>query len=78
MRVVDLSAGAAANDADSRPPIIWAERLYKRFGPLEVLRDISLAIRKGEVVSIIGPSGSGKSTLLRCFALLEEPSEGRI
>jgi polar amino acid transport system ATP-binding protein len=78
MRVVDSTAGTAANNADSRPPIIWAERLYKRFGKLEVLRDISLAVRKGEVISIIGPSGSGKSTLLRCFALLEEPTEGRI
>jgi len=78
MRVVDPTASAAANNADSRPPIIWAERLYKRFGKFEVLRDISLAISKGEVVSIIGPSGSGKSTLLRCFALLEEPTEGRI
>ena len=77
-RVVDPNAGARADNADSRPPIIWAERLYKRFGELEVLRDISLAISKGEVVSIIGPSGSGKSTLLRCFALLEEPTEGRI
>ncbi len=74
----DQSAGTAASNGDSRPPIIRAERLYKRFGDLEVLRDISLAIGKGEVVSIIGPSGSGKSTLLRCFALLEAPSAGRI
>ncbi|MBM3580661.1 MAG: amino acid ABC transporter ATP-binding protein [Alphaproteobacteria bacterium] len=78
MRVADPATGAAAANAASRPPLIWAERLYKRFGALEVLSDISLTIGKGEVVSIIGPSGSGKSTLLRCFALLEEPSEGRI
>jgi ABC-type polar amino acid transport system ATPase subunit len=78
MDVAGRAAGEAAHKGASRPQLIWAERLYKRFGALEVLRDISLSIGKGEVVSIIGPSGSGKSTLLRCFALLEEPSEGRI
>jgi ABC-type polar amino acid transport system ATPase subunit len=78
MRAVEAVAGTPANDMNSRPPMMWAERLYKRFGALEVLHDISLAIGKAEVVSVIGPSGSGKSTLLRCFALLEEPSEGRI
>lgn len=43
----------------------------KSFGDLEVLKDISLNVREGEVLSIIGPSGSGKSTLLRCATLLE-------
>ena len=71
--------GAAVPEAGaSRPPAIWAEHLTKRFGDLEVLRDISIEVGKGEVVTIIGPSGSGKSTLLRCFALLEEPTAGKI
>ncbi len=43
-------------------------------GDLEVLKDVSLSIKEGEVVTIIGPSGSGKSTLLRCLNLLEQPT----
>jgi polar amino acid transport system ATP-binding protein len=65
-------------DAAPQTPILVAEHLGKSFGATEVLRDISLSVSKGEVVSIIGPSGSGKSTLLRCFALLEAPTVGRI
>lgn len=52
--------------------------LYKKFGDHEVLRDINLNVKKGEVVVIIGPSGSGKSTLLRCINRLEEPTAGKI
>jgi polar amino acid transport system ATP-binding protein len=52
--------------------------LYKRFGDLEVLKGISLDIKKGEVVVILGPSGSGKSTILRCINRLEEPTSGSI
>ena len=48
--------------------------LYKNFGDLEVLKNISTEIKKGEIISIIGPSGSGKSTFLRCINKLEEPS----
>ena len=52
--------------------------LYKNFGDLEVLKNISTTINKGEIISIIGPSGSGKSTFLRCINKLEEPTEGHI
>ena len=52
--------------------------LHKNFGDLEVLKNISTEIKKGEIISIIGPSGSGKSTFLRCLNKLEEPSSGHI
>ena len=52
--------------------------LHKNFGPLEVLKGISMTAHKGDVVSIIGASGSGKSTFLRCINLLELPSRGTI
>jgi ABC-type polar amino acid transport system ATPase subunit len=52
--------------------------IYKRFGEVEVLRGVSLAVSAGEVVCIIGASGSGKSTLLRCINFLEQPTTGRI
>jgi octopine/nopaline transport system ATP-binding protein len=69
---------ATAESLPSRPEAIRIEDLHKRFGPLEVLRGVSLAAREGDVLSIIGASGSGKSTLLRCVNLLELPSRGRI
>ncbi len=49
---------------------------HKKFGNHEVLKDISLSVEEGQVVSIIGPSGSGKSTLLRCATLLETMDGG--
>ena len=52
--------------------------IQKHFGDLEVLKDISLSVNKGEVLSIIGPSGSGKSTLLRCAVNLEKIDGGKI
>lgn len=58
--------------------VIKIEHVSKTFGDLEVLKDISMEIKKGEVVAILGPSGSGKSTLLRCINLLETPSGGVI
>ncbi|MDK2818167.1 MAG: amino acid ABC transporter ATP-binding protein [Spirochaetota bacterium] len=58
--------------------MIKIKNLYKSYGDLVVLKDVSTCIAKGEVVSIIGPSGSGKSTLLRCINKLEEFQQGHI
>lgn len=58
--------------------MIRTEFLCKSFGKLDVLKDISTEIKKGEVVAIIGPSGGGKSTFLRCLNLLEFPTRGRV
>jgi polar amino acid transport system ATP-binding protein len=58
--------------------IIEVENITKSFGALEVLKNISFSVDKGEVVAVIGPSGSGKSTLLRCINHLEEVDRGNI
>ena len=58
--------------------LLEIKNLKKGFDGLEVLKDISLTVEKGEVLSIIGPSGSGKSTLLRCATGLETPDSGEI
>lgn len=58
--------------------MIQIKNIKKNFGKNEVLKDINLNIKKGEIVAILGPSGSGKSTLLRCINLLEDPNGGEI
>ena len=58
--------------------IISIQNISKTFGKNIVLRDISLDVKKGEVITIIGSSGSGKSTLLRCINRLEEADNGAI
>ena len=58
--------------------ILEVENLRKSFGALEVLKDISFSLNKGEALSIIGSSGSGKTTLLRCLNFLETPDKGSI
>ncbi len=58
--------------------IIRVENLSKKFGDLEVLKDVSFSVHRGEVLGIIGPSGSGKSTLLRCICQLETVTQGSI
>jgi len=60
------------------PAAVSVSNIHKNFGPLEVLKGISMEAKKGDVISIIGASGSGKSTFLRCINLLELPSKGSI
>ncbi|WP_248620926.1 amino acid ABC transporter ATP-binding protein [Enterococcus cecorum] len=57
---------------------ISVQNLVKKYGNNTVLNDISISIKEGDVVCIIGPSGSGKSTFLRCLNKLEEPTSGDI
>ena len=59
-------------------PLVEMSDVHKRFGEIEVLKGVSLALEKGEIVAIIGRSGSGKSTLLRCLNGLERVQSGRI
>ena len=59
-------------------PLIKVNDLHKSFGKHEVLKGISTAIKKGDVVAIIGPSGCGKSTFLRSLNLLESTTDGQI
>ncbi|HDH63150.1 MAG TPA: amino acid ABC transporter ATP-binding protein, partial [Firmicutes bacterium] len=58
--------------------LIKVRNLYKRFGDLEVLKNINFDLKEKEVLVIVGPSGAGKSTLIRCINRLEKPTEGEI
>ncbi len=64
--------------ADNNEIKISVKNLKKAYGSLEVLKDISTDVTKGEVVCVIGPSGSGKSTFLRCLNRLETVTSGTI
>ena len=68
--------GRTANK--DRPEAIRIDDLHKSFGPLEVLKGVSLRACEGDVVAVIGGSGSGKSTMLRCINFLETPTSGKI
>ena len=59
-------------------PMVVADRVSKRFGTNQVLKSISLTVRRGEVLCLVGPSGSGKSTFLRCINHLEVITAGRL
>ena len=61
-----------------RTPVIEIRNLHKHYADNHVLRDVSLSVTRGEVVSIIGPSGSGKSTLLSCINFLEQYDAGEV
>ena len=58
--------------------MIKVEHITKKFNDLIAVNDVSLEIRKGEIVCLIGPSGSGKSTVLRCINGLEFPEDGTV
>jgi polar amino acid transport system ATP-binding protein len=58
--------------------IIQIDNVTKSFGKIHALQGVSVTVKRGEVVVIIGPSGSGKSTLLRCINMLEHPNSGNI
>ncbi len=60
------------------PAAVAIRDLRKRFGPLEVLKGVSMSAADGEVISILGASGSGKSTMLRCINMLEVPDGGEV
>jgi len=62
----------------TQAPAVAIRDLRKRFGPLEVLKGVSMSAADGEVISILGASGSGKSTMLRCINMLEVPDGGEV
>jgi polar amino acid transport system ATP-binding protein len=73
-----VGEGGVEAPADTAEAMIEITDLWKAFGRLQVLKGVSMRVKKGSVVAVIGPSGSGKSTLLRCINLLEDPDRGHI
>lgn len=66
------------NESSVSETIVKVTNLSKSFGKLEVIKDVSFSVKKGQVLGIIGPSGSGKSTMMRCINQLETVSGGSI
>ena len=58
--------------------MIEIKNLRKEYDIVTPLKDVSVTINDGDVISVIGPSGTGKSTLLRCINLLEKPTSGQV
>jgi len=71
--MAETAAVASAPEA-----ALVCEDIHKSFGPLEVLKGVSLTANEGDVIAMLGSSGSGKSTFLRCVNLLETPDSGRV
>ena len=59
-------------------PILDINKLYKNYGPVEILKDNNISIEPGDFLVLVGPSGCGKSTLLNCIAGLEEITGGTL
>lgn len=63
---------------ERRPAMISFKHVNKHYGDFQVLKDINMEVREGEVVTVVGPSGSGKSTMLRCINRLETITDGEL
>jgi polar amino acid transport system ATP-binding protein len=74
----DLLASIGGLPEPATDEVVRAVEVRKSFGKLDVLKSVSLTVRRGEVVVIIGPSGSGKTTFVRCLNHLEKIESGRI
>ena len=71
----DLARARAVRESDD---VVRLHRVNRRFGATQALKDVSLTVKRGEILGIIGRSGAGKSTLIRCLNGLEQPDEGTI
>lgn len=81
LQVLSKTIGDETMDGDEAnvpPPIVRLSRVSRRFGDVAALADVSLTVRQGEVLGVIGRSGAGKSTLIRCLNGLERPDSGAV
>src|SRR6478735_8941148 len=72
------SPGAAFTGSADAVPLVRLDGVSRHFGNLPALDDVSLEVRRGEILGIIGRSGAGKSTLIRCVNGLERPDQGTV